>query len=95
MNASQLTKIIAKETGEPAYKVNKILSATIKVIRQQIIKAQIIKLKNLLTIFIDVAPERVYYNVYEKKNKKLPRRFVLKVEPSKRLKEEIDAKKTY
>jgi hypothetical protein len=49
----------------------------------------------LLTIFIDVAPERVYYNVYEKKNKKLPRRFVLKVEPSKRLKEEIDAKKTY
>jgi nucleoid DNA-binding protein len=38
MNASQLTKIIAKETGEPAYKVNKILSATIKVIRQQIKK---------------------------------------------------------
>lgn len=95
MNLSDLSKIVAKETGEPAYKIHKILSVFIIVVRQQIIKAQIIKLKNLLTIFIDVAPEKSFYNINKKKIDKLPRRFILKVEPSKVLKEQIDAKKTY
>lgn len=95
MNVSDLSKIVAKEMGEPAYKIEKILSVTLRVIRQQIIKAQVIKLKNLLTIFIDVAPERGFYNISTKEVDKLPRRFVLKVEPSKVLKDEIDAKRTY
>ena len=95
MNVSDLSKIVAKEMGEPTYKIEKILSVTLRVIRQQIIKAQVVKLKNLLTIFIDVAPERGFYNINTKEVDKLPRRFVLKVEPSKILKEQIDAKRTY
>lgn len=95
MNITQLSKLIAKETGEPAYKINEILNVTVKVIREQIIKAKIVKLKSLLTIFIDVAPAENYYNINTKSLQTLPRRFVLKIQPSKILKDEIKAKKTY
>lgn len=95
MNIQELAKEISKETGEPAYKVSKMLASMVNVIRQQILKSQIVKLKSLLSIFVDVAPERNYYNVHQNRIDKLPRRFVLKVEPSKNLKKEIDAKKTY
>lgn len=95
MNIQELAKEIAKETGEPAYKVSKILASMVKVMRQQILKAQIIKLKNLLSIKIDVVKEKNFWNISLNKMDKLPRRFVLKVEASKKLKKEIDAKKTY
>lgn len=95
MNVSDLAKLVSKESGEPAYKIEKILSITFTVIRQQIIKAQIIRLKNLLTVFIDVVPEKSFYNINSKKKEILPRRFVLKIVPSAILKKEIDAKKTY
>jgi uncharacterized protein (DUF2267 family) len=95
MNLEQLSKVISKETGEPVYKVERILRATIKTIRAQIIKAQIIKLKGLLTMYIDVIKEKNYYNVAERKHSVKPRRFVLRIVPSIGLKKEIDAKKTY
>lgn len=95
MNIFELSKIVAKETGEPVYRVNKIICATVRIIRIQVIKAQIIKLTNLLTIFIDVAPERKYHNGFIGEFKKTPRRFVLKIIPSKKLKKEVNAKKTY
>ena len=95
MNVQDLAKEIAKETGEPVYKVSKILAMAVLVIRKQILKAQIIKLKRLVSLFIDVVPEKKYYNINEKKMDVLPRRFVLKMEVSRNLKKEIDAKKTY
>lgn len=95
MNIDELSKIISKETGEPAYKIEKILGVSLRVIREQILKAQIIKLKNLLTIYIDVAQEKSIYDLSTNAMKDLPRRFVLKVTPSKKLKKEINAKKTY
>lgn len=95
MNVQQLSKIISKETGEPVYKVVKILTATLKVIRAQIIKAQIIKLTGLLTMFIDVVPERPIFNVRKQEHIVLPRRFVLRLVPSRDLKKQINAKKTY
>jgi len=95
MNVKELAREVAKETGEPLYRTNKILLATFKIIRKEIVKAQIIKIKNLLTIFIDVAPEKSFYNVHEKQTAILPRRFVLKIIPSLKLKKLIDGKKTY
>lgn len=95
MNIFELSKLVAEETGEPVYKTNKIICATVKIIRAQIIKAQIVKLTNLLTIFIDVLPERKYHNGFTREFKKNPRRFALKIIPSKKLKKEINAKKTY
>lgn len=95
MNVQDLAKEVAKETGEPIYKVSKILAAGVLVIRKQILKAQIIKLKRLASLFIDVVPEKKYYNINEKKMDILPRRFVLKMVVSRDLKKEIDAKKTY
>lgn len=95
MNIFELSKLVAKETGEPVYKINNIICATVRIIRKEILKAQIIKLTNLLTIFIDVLPERPYHNGFTREFKKKPRRFALKIIPSKKLKKEIDAKKTY
>jgi nucleoid DNA-binding protein len=95
MNIFELSKIVAKETGEPVYKINKIICATIRIIRKEILKAQIVKLTNLLTIFVDVVPEKTYHNGFVGEFKKKPRRFALKIIPSKKLKKEVDAKKTY
>jgi nucleoid DNA-binding protein len=95
MNIAELSKMVSKETGEPVYKVKPIIVSVFKIIRQQVIKAQIIKIKNLLTIFIDVAPERQFYNIHENVYQTLPRRFILKIIPSAKLKKQIDAKKTY
>jgi nucleoid DNA-binding protein len=95
MNLEDLSKIVAKETGEPVYKIETILNTSIKVIRAQIIKAQVIKLKGLLTMFIDVIPERRIYNVAKNEYCLNPRRFALRIMPSVKLKKEIRAKKTY
>jgi len=95
MNIYELSRIIAKETGEPAYKVEKILNASLRVIRVQILKAQIIRLKGLFTVFIDVLPESKRFNVAKQEHYIKPRYFSLKVIPSSILKKEIHAKKTY
>lgn len=95
MNIFELSKLVAKETGEPVSITNKIICATVRIIRREILRAQIIKLTNLLTIFVDVLPERKYHNGFIGEYKKKPRRFALKIIPSKKLKKEIDAKKTY
>lgn len=95
MTIYELSKIISKETGEPVYKVNRILTSALKVIRAQIIKAQIIKLTGLLTMFIDVVPETKRFDVLTQGVITMPRRFVLRLIPSRILKKEINAKKTY
>jgi nucleoid DNA-binding protein len=95
MNIKNLSKIVAETTGEPAYKIEKILNASFKEIRKQIIKAQIVKIKNFLTIYIDVLPQRNIYSFKEKRVVELPRKFGLKIVPSQLLKKEIDAKRTY
>lgn len=95
MNVFELSKLVAKETGEPAYKVNTIIRATVNIIRREVIRAQIVKLSGLLTIFIDVVPERNYFDVKKNSIQKTPRRFALKITPSKILKKLINEKKTY
>jgi len=95
MNINDLSKLVSERTGEPAYKTKKIIKCFITIIREQIIKAQIIKLRDLLTFFIDVAPEKNIYNVYTQKYETLPRRFLLKIIPSNILKKQISEKKTY
>ena len=95
MNTKEIAKMVSEETGEPAYKVQVIMASMFRVTRKMIIKAQVIKIKNLITIYIDIAQERTVFDVSKKEYKKLPRRFVLKVIPSAILKKEIDAKKTY
>lgn len=95
MNIFELSKLVAKETGEPAYRINKILCITVRIIRREILRAQIIKLTNLLTIFVDVVEERNYFHVKNNRVEKTPRRFILKIIPSKKLKKEVNAKRTY
>lgn len=95
MNIQEIAKIVSQETGQPYYKVMPIISATVSVIRKQILKSQIIKLATLLTIYADVSPARDYYDIGKDKKMTLPRRFVLKIIPSIGLKKEINAKKTY
>lgn len=87
--------MVSKEIGEPEYKTTKIISATIKIIRREVIRGQIVKLLSLLSIFVDVVPERNYYSVKHNRVERIPRRFVLKIIPSKKLKKEVNAKKTY
>lgn len=95
MNIHELSKMVSKETGEPEYKTTRIIASTLKIIRKEVIRGQIIKLANLLSIFVDVVPERNYFSIKNNRVEKTPRRFVLKIIPSKKLKKEINAKKTY
>jgi nucleoid DNA-binding protein len=95
MTIEDIAKKVSKETGEPAYKISIILKSTFEVIRAEILKAQIIKIRGLMSLFIDVLPEVKRYDLIAQEVKILPRRFTLKVVPSRRLKKEIDAKKTY
>jgi nucleoid DNA-binding protein len=95
MNVQELAKLVSKETGEPTYRILKILNSAFSIIRKEILRAQIIKIKNLLTIFIDVVQEKNKYNINTNIIEKIPRRFVLKVKPSVLLKKQINEKKTY
>lgn len=95
MNILELSKMVSEETGVPEYKTTRIISATIKIIRREVIRGQIVKLLSLLSIFVDVVPERNYFSVKHNRVEKTPRRFVLKIIPSKKLKKEVNAKKTY
>lgn len=95
MNLTELATLVSKETGEPAYKVLRIISSTFKIIRNKILIGEIVKIKGIVTMYIDVVDKLRFYNVAKKNIDSKPRRFVLKIFPSIILKKQIDAKKTY
>ena len=95
MNILELSQMVSKETGKSVKETQKTLAIAFKIIRKEILRAQIIKLQGLLTMFIDVIPERKRYDINSGETHIQPRKFVLKTFISKKLKEEINAKKTY
>lgn len=95
MNVKKLSETVAQELEMPEYKVRKVIIQTFKTLRSQILKAQVIRIRNFMTFFIDIKQPQEYYSLKERKMVVKPRHFALKVIPSKVLKKEIGAKKTY
>lgn len=95
MNVKELSKTVAEELNMPEYKVRKVIIQTFRTLRTNILKAQVIRIRNFMTFYIDVKQPREYFSMKEGKMVVKPRHFVLKVLPSKLLKKEIGAKKTY
>lgn len=95
MDVRELSGIVAEKVGMPEYKVRKVITTTFKTMREYILKAQVIRIRNFMTFFIDIKQPLNYFSFTEKKIVTKPRHFYLKVLPSKILKEEISAKKTY
>lgn len=95
MNVKELSETVAEELNMPEYKVRKVIIQTFRTLRAYILKAQVIRIRNFMTFYIDIKQPQEYYSIKEKKMVVKPRHFVLRVLPSKLLKKEIGAKKTY
>lgn len=95
MDVRELSGIVAEKLDMPEYKVRKVITTTFKTIREYILKAQVIRIRNFMTFMIDIKQPTTYFSFIEKKTVTKPRHFYLKVLPSKLLKKEIGAKKTY
>lgn len=95
MNIKQLSKELSKEVGMPQTKCYAIIVALIGLITRSVIKGHEVKLKNLLTIYVDVTPERKIYSPIHKETITLKRRFALRIKPSIVFKRKINEKKTY
>ena len=95
MNVKELSETVAEELNMPEYKVRKVIIQTFRTLRAYILKAQVIRIRNFMTFYIDIKQPQEYYSIKEKKMVVKPRHFVLRVLLSKLLKKEIGAKKTY
>lgn len=95
MDVRELSKIVSEQVEMPEYKVRQVLLTAFKTIRVHLLKAEIIRIKNLLSMCIEIKQPREYYDVNKQAVTVKPRHFYLKVVPSKLLKKEIGEKKTY
>lgn len=95
MTTQELAKEIQKKTGMTYKDSYKLLLIVIDTIVEQVLKGQIVKLRNFVSLSADIAGARKYHNPVAQKTIEKPRRFVLKFTFSKVFKQKINDKKTY
>lgn len=95
MNTQELAKKISQETDLNYTKSYELLKKIIEIIVREILRGQMVKLRGLMTLFVDIADQRTYHDAKAQQLKTKPKRFVLKVKISKQLRKEVDGKKAY